>query len=299
MRPQAERLRCDAATAVWQGRRALQEDLLIARFARDQEFGFAVLADGMGGHAAGEVASAMIVAAVAALIEDRAARPGWSGTTVPPTLREAARAANDDLRARADQSPDMAGMGATLLAPVVFRRRLFWVSVGDSPLFLFRNGRLKRLNEDHSMVPQLDFLMRSGVIPASEGFGHPDRYCLTSVLCGQPIARMDCPDLPIFLEEGDVLIAASDGLLVLTEVEIETLLAATLRLDGDGIAKALMAAVEAAADPEQDNVSICVIRIDAAPVLRRPGPTVPARRTGPLATLWAAATRLSSGSARR
>ena len=70
-------------------------------------------------------------------------------------------------------------MGATLIALIFHRDRLHWISVGDSPLWLWRDGTLTRLNEDHSLAPQIDWMVEQGQMAPSRP-RHPDRNCLTS-----------------------------------------------------------------------------------------------------------------------
>jgi protein phosphatase len=257
MRRSAE-IRFDVAQALALGRRDCQEDALAADFPMGAEMGFAVLADGMGGHAAGDVASRIVVTEVFSELKLRSA--GLVSADLPGALRAAAEAANDCLRAHAERVPGCHGMGATLVAPVLVQSRLWWISVGDSLLLHWRDGRLARLNEDHSMAPQIDFMVRSGLMPAEEGATHPDRNCLTSVLSGADILRVDCPDEPMDLEEDDVLILASDGLQGLAEARIAAVVERHRGRPSAVIADALLHELDRLGDPDQDNVSVAVIR---------------------------------------
>lgn len=268
MRPTAE-FHYDAASAISQGRRDQQEDAVAADFPAGAGIGFAVLADGMGGHAAGDVASGIVVTEVFSELKLRAADPGGFERDIGGLLREAASSANDCVAHHVASYPGAYGMGATLVAPVLVGDRLYWISVGDSPLFLFRDGRLRRLNEDHSLTPQIDYLAASGLMPAEEALNHPDRNCLTSVLIGQPIPMIDCPDRPVRLAEGDLVLAASDGLLFLPDERIEAILAAHAGEPSAMIGARLLRALEDLDDPDQDNVSLCVIQVSrqAAPAV--------------------------------
>ena len=198
MRPSPE-IQFGVASAISQGRRTHQEDAIIIDFPLGADLGFAVLADGMGGHLAGDVASKIVVTEVFSELKLRSGNQQAFEDKVTDILIEAARAANECLHGHAMTNPETSGMGTTLVAPVFFRNRLFWISIGDSPLFLCRDGVLIRLNEDHSMAPQIDFMVETGVIPAESGENHPDRNCLTSVLIGSEIARIDCPKDPLEL----------------------------------------------------------------------------------------------------
>lgn len=254
-------LSIDAASALSVGARSSQEDAVVADFTRGNDFGFAVLADGMGGHASGEVASKIVVTEVfSELMLQRNDPAGFFGD-MAGALRRAAEAANACLKAHVAVNPQAEGMGATLIVPVIDADRLHWISIGDSPLYLFRDGRLRQLNQDHSMAPEIDHLASVGELSAEEARNHPERNVLTSALFGQPIPRIDCPAEPFRLRPGDIVIAASDGLQFLANAEIEGLLRAHPFSRSDQLADLLIAAVEELADPEQDNVSMTVIRV--------------------------------------
>ncbi len=251
----------DVASAVSIGGRDCQEDAIVADFPQGAGYGFVVLADGMGGHAAGDIASRIVVTEVFSELKLQSNDLERFSREINPILRQAARVANACVLAHATADPGTRGMGATLLAPVLLGNRLHWVSVGDSPLYLFRDGKLRQLNEDHSLAPQIDHMVRSGRMTEDRGRNHPDRNCLTSVLIGLEIPRLDCPDRPVILEPGDIVIASSDGLQFLDETDIAALLNVMRDDSSASIAAALMNAIEELADPDQDNVALAVIRL--------------------------------------
>lgn len=259
--PWAADLHYDVSSAIGLGQREYQEDALALDFPLGAGLGFAVLADGMGGHAAGDVASKIVVTEVFSDLKLHSGDPEQMETRIEPILRQAAAGANDVLRHHAETCPDTRGMGATLIAPVILQNRLYWISVGDSPLYLYRAGTLARLNQDHSLVPQIDYLVSKGLMGEDEGLHHPDRNCLTSVLIGQPIPKIDCPHDPVRLFEGDVILAASDGVQVLEDSEILGVLNAAGDQSAAEIGAALMRDITSLDDPDQDNVSLCVIRV--------------------------------------
>lgn len=242
------------------GRRDYQEDAVAVDFPTGAGLGFAVVSDGMGGHAAGDVASKIVVTEVFSELKLRSGDSAAMEADLGAILRGAVMSANECVRYHAQTYPGTEGMGATLVAPVFFDNRMYWVSVGDSPLYLFRDGVLTRLNEDHSMVPQIDYLVRSGLMGADEGLAHPDRHCLTSVLAGQPIPQIDCRIEPFYLQLGDVVVAASDGLQFLEETAMADVLQNRFQASCAEINADLMAGIETLADPDQDNVSLCVIK---------------------------------------
>jgi serine/threonine protein phosphatase PrpC len=176
-------------------------------------------------------------------------------------------------------------MGATLVAPVVIKDHLFWISVGDSPLDLFRDGELRQLNEDHSMAPQIDFMASSGLMNEEDAKSHPDRNCLTSVIIGSDIAQVDCPKEPLRLLDGDILVVASDGLQFLTNDNIKYLLEANTASRSDAIADVFLRALKELDDPDQDNISFSVIKVQYAkqppPTTRRRAPQKPTSRPAP------------------
>ena len=251
----------DVAAAISQGRRPYQEDALVTDFALGTGLGFAVLSDGMGGHAAGDVASKIVVTEVFSELKLQSGNPDTFRANLPGILREAALAANDCVRGHIESHSETEGMGATLLAPVLLGSSLYWISIGDSPLLLYRAGMLRQLNEDHSMAPQIDFMVQSGLLSEDVGRDHPDRHCLTSVVGGESIPRIDCPAEPFELRDGDIVIAASDGLQYLTMAEIEDLLLTHADKSGAWLANALLKRLEAHGDPEQDNATFAVMKI--------------------------------------
>jgi serine/threonine protein phosphatase PrpC len=264
-------IRFDVASAMSQGRRDYQEDALATDFPSDTTIGFAVLADGMGGHVAGDVASRIAVTQMFDDLKLRLAAPTDFTADVPGALMAAVGSANLVLGAHSAAHPDASGMGATVVGLVFVGDAFYWISVGDSPLYLYRDGKLSQLNEDHSLAPQIDFLVREGMMDPEVGRHHPDRHCLTSVLIGGEIERIDCVAAPFQLKAGDLVIVASDGLQTLDDGQIEALLARSRGRTSSEIAETLLAAVERCADPEQDNVSLSVIQPQYETVKRRRG----------------------------
>jgi len=261
--PEVPEFRFDAASVLSLGQRDHQEDALATDFPIGANFGFAVLADGMGGHAAGDVASKIVVTEVFSELMFQSSDVEGMTADIGEVLRNAAYAANECVRAHTETNPDTDGMGSTLLAPVIDNGKLYWISIGDSPLLLFRGGRLTQLNEDHSMAPQIDLMVAAGALSEDDALNHPDRNALTSVLFGDEIEAIDCRDEPFLLEDGDVLIAASDGLQFLDDREIIAILRHTLAKPAATIARALLDALQDLDDPAQDNISFTVIKTEA------------------------------------
>jgi protein phosphatase len=232
------------------GARSYQED---AAAVRPYVGGLAaVLADGMGGHAGGavasEVASTGFLGALLAATGDE-----------PPRLAEALDLANIALAERAAGRPELRGMGCTLVGANFGPAGLEWISVGDSPLYLVRGGGIRRLNEDHSLAPELDRMAALGRMSWDMAKIDPRRHVLRSALMGGEIELIDRSQAPLALEPGDVVILASDGIHTVTEAEIARLIGAAEA--PEVAAEALIAAVAAAGDPHQDNVTLVVVRV--------------------------------------
>lgn len=253
----------DTACALDLGRRDCQEDALLSDFSADADVGLVILSDGMGGHAAGDVASSIVVSEVhAALARQKACAETFEATIVDQ-LHAAALAANGSIRDYVLKHPESEGMGATLVACAVVNGSLYWISIGDSPLFLYRGGRLQQLNEDHSLAPQIDFMVEAGLLNADDAAQHPDRNALTSVLFGADIPKIDCPKSPTPLRQGDIVVLASDGLQYLSDDELEAAVQQCSSENSQTITKELLSRVVALDDPDLDNVSVSVLKVNA------------------------------------
>ncbi len=229
----------DAFDVVYQNERDPKSDILI------------LVADGMGGHAGGEVASNLALAAFKKHFVE--------GSTAPrprERLQEALHAANEALRQRIASQPDLKGMGCTLIAALKLGDRLVWVSVGDSSLYLMRDGRLRKLNADHSLYGELLQMVAAGTITQDEADKHPRRNALRSALMGDKISLIDAN--AVQLKPGDMIVACSDGLDTLPTSEIASLLKSGKGQDARGLASDLLNAVEARNKPKQDNTTVVV-----------------------------------------
>lgn len=270
----ARAMSLDVATACDVGQRSSQEDAIICDFAEGASMGFVVLADGMGGHAAGEVASGIVAEQTFCALR-AIKRSGRIPQDLGILLRQIVMWSNGVLADRISKTPEINGMGTTVLAATVRNATLHWISVGDSPLYLFRDGVLRQLNQDHSLAPQIDLLVASGLMDAEEGRNHPDRNMLMSVMSGREIFKIDCPAAPIALYPGDIVIAASDGLQTLDHAQLEFLLLRNHKEPSSIIVSRLLAAVAAVGDPEQDNTTFSVIRMaDTPPIATQVAPPV-------------------------
>ena len=197
----------------------------------------AVVCDGMGGHAGGEVASKAAVAAFMSAMEQG------------KKLADGLAAANDAVRQAAEKKPDLAGMGCTLVGVLVKGDDVAWISVGDSPFFLADDGKLTRLNADHSMAPQIDALVTRGALTREEAEHHPARHSLREAVMGEPLELIDEGKRAV--GAGAKLLVCSDGVQTLPEKE---LLAKAKRP-----VTAIVDAVIAAKKKHQDNVTVVLL----------------------------------------
>lgn len=254
----------DYASRASKGARSYQEDSATVRAepegagAAGAQALVAVLADGMGGHAGGALASS-----TACQIFMRAYETA-SGD-VPDRLEEALTLANAAIAACVEDNPVLNGMGCTLVGLVCGPQGLQWVSVGDSPLFRVRAGEIALLNADHSLAPELDRAAAEGRMSWDDAKADPRRHFLRSALTGAEIDMVDRSWLVERwrreLEPGDLVILASDGIHTLSHAEIARVVAESAAAGPDGIADALLSAVEAVGDKYQDNTTVVVMRV--------------------------------------
>jgi serine/threonine protein phosphatase PrpC len=188
----------------------------------------------MGGHAGGSVASRLAVGAFIMAVEQ-----GGS-------LAEALQAANLAIAEGAARNTALRGMGSTLVAVMVKGDAVMWISVGDSPLYLVQDGRLERLNADHSMAPQIDELVARGVISAVEAAHHPGRHTLREAVMGERLTLIDQGSRS--LEPGERLLVCSDG--------IQSLDGAVIAEKAARPVQELIDAVLAVGAPAQDNITV-------------------------------------------
>lgn len=251
----------DIAVIADQGRREMQEDAIATRTFDAAEAAYVVVADGMGGHEAGEIASDLVTKAWRATLDMQLEDSEVAESNLLDALPIAAMQANADVSGYTEESGGELQMGSTLLGTLFLGNRLFWISIGDSPLYLFRDGHLVQINEDHSMAPMIDAQVAEGTLSVEEAQAHPDRNLLTSVIMGAAIPKVDCPSTPLDLTPSDVLIAASDGIQYLNDGQILEVLNACSGLTAQEIGDALLKAVHSQEDPNQDNISIAVVKL--------------------------------------
>ncbi|HXP13871.1 MAG TPA: Stp1/IreP family PP2C-type Ser/Thr phosphatase [Actinomycetes bacterium] len=211
---------------------------------------FAV-ADGLGGHQGGEVASAAAVEPLAALDGREFADPAEAADELTAAIREANAAILD----QAAGDPGLWGMGTTVTAAALAgERHLQLAHVGDSRAYLLRDGSLEQLTTDHTVVAEL---VRRGRLTPAQAAIHPERSILTRAVGLDPRIPVDTPD-PLELQDGDQVLLCSDGLTEpVDDDQIAQLLSA--EPDGNAACQALIDAANAAGGP--DNITVVLLRV--------------------------------------
>ncbi|WP_018151157.1 Stp1/IreP family PP2C-type Ser/Thr phosphatase [Leeia oryzae] len=229
----------------------------------DAGIGLAILADGMGGYNAGEVASSMAVACMSTDIrlkldnatEAKRVALGTLGNYQQALLRDAALYANQEILETAQRQPECAGMGTTLVATLFHDNYVSVVHVGDARLYRYRHGLLEPLTKDHSLLQdQLD----SGLITPEAARHVPYRNLVTRAVGVSEELEVGINGFPV--EPDDLYLLCSDGLNdMLTDEEISQVIQ---RCGND---MELMAdwLIQAANDAGgKDNVSVILIRVE-------------------------------------
>jgi serine/threonine protein phosphatase PrpC len=242
-------------------RRASNEDSYSTR----PDVGLFVVADGMGGHVAGEVASRVAVEAISAFIEETAGADKnrtWPFPFEPSLsleanrLKAAFRLANRRIAAAIADSQDLRGMATTASALLVGREHACVAHVGDSRVYVFRNGELGQITHDHSWVEEQ---VRAGAMTPSAARQHPWRNVVTRALSGGEDPEVDVAEVKPAPNERYLL--CSDGLFsVVPDARIaEVLSNASLSLEQ--ICDQLIASANEAGGP--DNITTLVLQVDA------------------------------------
>lgn len=221
-------------------RRTLNEDDLLAR----PEQGLFVVADGMGGHEAGEVASAAIIAAMAEL------PPSARGELLVTQAEKALQQVHDRLRRLAQSGPQPRTIGSTVVGLVLDEQRFATFWAGDSRCYRLRRGQLRQLTRDHSLVQDL---VDAGMIGPGEAAHHPNANIVTRAVGAT--ARLEIDSVSGELQPGDRFLLASDGLTRhVDDAELEAM------LDGPPLAEVAGSLLDLVlARGAHDNVSFILV----------------------------------------
>ena len=236
-----------------QGDRDYQEDDFgishVRQLGDEGEHILLVLADGMGGHVAGARASGLAVRRFVEAFEEL-------DGTIAQRLRFALDASNDEIGAAIRTNPEWDGMGCTLVGVSITAAGVQWVSVGDSPLWVYHKGKLERLNADHSMAPVIANLVEAGHLTPEEAATDKRKNALRSAVMGDDMELVDLKDEPIKIKSDARILLASDGVDTLEADEITAILKEYDNQSARQAVAALIAGVEAKAKPGQDNTTV-------------------------------------------
>ncbi|MFM7500208.1 MAG: PP2C family protein-serine/threonine phosphatase [Actinomycetota bacterium] len=209
------------------------------------------VADGLGGHAGGEIASSLAIKKISQL-EKLSLNQRNAETTLVETFLEI----NNSLAIEMKNKNELQGMGTTLTAIIIGKERLFLAHLGDSRAYLIRDGKISQLTKDHTVVQEL---LDQGRISPEEIDGHPQRSFVTKALMGAvQHERPDFTELEIV--EGDCLLLCSDGLAgVVDEAKIRKV------IDSHGASEATLSELKGLAFKKgaPDNVTIIVASVSS------------------------------------
>lgn len=197
--------------------RARNED----SFSIDPERGLYLVADGMGGHGNGDVASRLVVEAVERYFESQEDGSPEDAEAATARLRAAVGSAQGSLRSAMDEDASLSGMGTTLVGLLTLDESAVVVHVGDSRAYRWRDGRLERLTRDHSWV---DEQVAAGYLSEDQARSHPLKSVVTRALSGEGGVEVDARTLTLL--PGDRYLICTDGLTtMLADEDIEARLA--------------------------------------------------------------------------
>jgi protein phosphatase len=228
-------------------RRSANED----SYALAASLGLYLVADGMGGHVAGQVASQLAAKSTVEALQDI----HDSDASLTEKLRYCVAWANRSIFDTAEVKPDLAGMGTTLVAVLAGSGRLALAHVGDSRAYLVRGGRIRQLTDDHSLVAEL---VRRRELSPDAAQDHPHRHVLTRALGVR--RRVDADLAELTPTAGDVLVLCSDGLTNhVADAEVAALVSSETVLDE--VCARLVDLANARGG--EDNITVALIRCDA------------------------------------
>jgi protein phosphatase len=220
-----------------------------------------LVADGMGGHQAGEQASSLTVRSIERFVLNTLKwffrLQGPEEKNVLGEFQAALREADEELFEEATRHPEFHGMGTTVTMAYSLDHELFVVHVGDSRCYLYRGGRLHLLTRDHTLTAEL---VRRGALGSQEAARHPYRHIITNCVGGtEPGVHVEAHKLD--LAAGDVILLCSDGL---TEMVKDEAIAEVLHAEADPRAACERLVARANEAGGKDNITVVIARFDGA-----------------------------------
>jgi protein phosphatase len=242
------------------GKRHEQQDSFafsLTRWEGAEEPGIlAVVCDGMGGMALGRESSLLATETFTHVFENAPPR-----LSVPEALFRSLLAANEAVREMASKAGFSGIAGTTLTAAVIERGLLYWTSVGDSRVYLFRGGSLKPLTEDHNVATRLEKLIEKGEMDPAEASAYWRPDALTSFIGIEVLEEYNLSKKPLPFEEGDMVLLCTDGLYnFMAEDEICEFLSSARRGPFNGTAQRIVNCLRQRGLPYQDNVTVLLLK---------------------------------------
>lgn len=239
----------------------LQRDHNEDAIASDEAMGFVVLADGMGGYNAGEVASEMAVLSITAELKEAMADQRYGQVdlvlgqqTEAQLILNAVKSANEVIYHVSQTQPQCAGMGTTLVVGLFANNKLLVGHIGDSRMYRLRNQALSQLTEDHSLLQEQ---IKAGLITAEQAKYSANKNLVTRALGVDAEVELELNEYDV--EVGDIYLLCSDGLSDLVEDE---LIQATLNTRSSNLENAAEALVQMANDHGgKDNISVILVKV--------------------------------------
>jgi protein phosphatase len=259
------RIRAAAMTDVGRVRELNEDSVMALEYSRQSQIEpgqnyFYIVADGMGGAAAGEVASAIAVTTARDYVESRVSAPEAKDACQPldacQLLKDALEEANRRIIERQVANPEMRGMGSTAVSALILPPEAFVAWVGDSRAYLSEGASLRQLTKDHSLVQRL---IEVGQLTPEQARTHEHKNVITRSLGARATGPAGAEAIALKLKRGDRLLLCSDGLT--THVEDEQI-GDIVRRHGDPLEAARELVVAANAGGGTDNVSVVVIFAD-------------------------------------
>ena len=194
-------------------------------YIEDDKLPIFIVADGMGGHKAGEVASNLAISTIIRHYESSKEKILNKEMFIPQFLNESVELANDNLIEEASGDDELKGMGTTVTMCLILDDEVYIGHVGDSRAYLLRNGELSQITQDHSLVGEL---LRIGSITKDEAVNHPKKNIITRALGSNPKINVDVFNRE--LQNDDKIILCTDGLtnMVTEEKILEILLSSEI-----------------------------------------------------------------------
>jgi protein phosphatase len=236
-----------------------QDNIGCVRFSDSRNI-LAVVADGMGGHQGGEVASRTAVETFQQKFSSY-----LTGNDYSQALMNAFIEANTAIYQLAQDSVELNGMGTTLVALAVIDGSAYYANTGDSRLYLIRECKCTQLSQDHTVVAEM---VKGGLLTPEAAENHPDKHVITCAVGTRPDIKVEVSNAPLLIEMGDCFLLCSDGLYDLVkDVEI------TQIVTSNPAQEACKQLIDLANNlGGYDNISVVVIKIVEKPTVVKEAP---------------------------